>query len=61
MYIQNEGINPLPESGVKMRKGMKAKLNISKCFTPASGGQREFPVGKGPTMKEVFIYLPTFD
>ncbi len=28
-----------------MRKGMTAKLNISKCFTPASGGQREFPVG----------------
>ena len=46
MYIQNEGINPLTDIGVKMRKGMKAKLNISKCFTPASGGQREFPVGK---------------
>ena len=46
MYIQNEGINPLPESGAKMRKGMTVKLNISKCFTPASGGQLEFPVGK---------------
>ncbi len=28
-----------------MRKGMTAKLNISKCFTPAFGGEREFPVG----------------
>jgi hypothetical protein len=45
MYIQNEGINPLPESGAKMRKGMTAKLNIDKCFTAASGGKREFPAG----------------
>tara|TARA_R110000824_G_scaffold92408_2_gene224230 strand:- start:258 stop:683 length:426 start_codon:yes stop_codon:yes gene_type:complete len=45
MYIQNEGINPLPENGAKMRKGMTAKLNINECFTPSAGGQREFPAG----------------
>jgi hypothetical protein len=43
-----------------MRKGMTVKLNIDKCFTSASGGKRQFPVGTwGDDERGVYItYRP---